>query len=118
MNGRRIIPFRTNHIVQGVIHAHNSSSILWRSQFDEIQGAAVVASVEKNVNKNHPPINVPSVFAVAVIIVPIQTPKHPTKIRSRRSLQSDIQMKSAPTYLCVNVKRLALRERSLPSGRH
>jgi hypothetical protein len=62
------------------------------------RGAAVVASVEKNDNKDRPSIYVASVFAVAVTIVPIQTPKHPTKIRSRCPLQSDIQMKSAPTY--------------------
>lgn len=61
------------------------------------RGAAVFASAEKNDNKNRPLINVASVFAVTVTIVPIQTPKHPTKIRNRRPLQSDIQMKSAPT---------------------
>ena len=81
------------------------------------RGAAVVARVEKNDNRNRPPMKIPSVLAVAVTIVPMQTPKHPTNMSNRRPLQSDIQMKKAPT--CLGVSRITSERRKSqsPSGR-
>jgi hypothetical protein len=81
------------------------------------RGAAVVASVEKKDKRKRPPMKIASVFAVAVTIVPIQTPKQPTKMSSRRPLQSDIQMNSAPTCTGLSMRCLEGSTDQLPSGR-
>ena len=59
-------------------------------------GAAVVAIVEKKESKNLPPMNAPSVGAVAVTMVPMMTPKQPTNMGSFLPFQSASQMKKEP----------------------
>jgi hypothetical protein len=73
------------------------------------RGAAVVARMERNDNKKRPSMKVASVSAVAVTIVPMQTPKQPTNLSTRRSLQSEMQIKRAPT--CTDVRISGLKRR-------
>ena len=70
-------------------------------------GAAVDAIVEKKDNTKRPAMKPPRVGDVAVMMVPRQTPKQPTKIADRRPFQSESQMKGAaaicPTYRSIHV---------------
>jgi hypothetical protein len=65
--------------------------------------------MERNDNKKRPPMRVASVSAIAVTIVPTQTPKKPPNLSTRCSLQSEIQIKSAPT--CTDVRISGLKRR-------